>query len=110
MTDQALSVSATGAGMARVRATKVKTEAEAIERFRLVAVTLTGDGEDLATYAVDGQSHRLTPTAAQSIVQRVEEHAARIAKNVRAMRRAAEALEPFIAKPTPPKSPPRSRG
>jgi len=96
--------------MARVRATKVKTEAEAIERFRLVAVTLTGDGEDLATYAVDGQSHRLTPTAAQSIVQRVEEHAARIAKNVRAMRRAAEALEPFIAKPTPPKSPPRSRG
>ena len=88
----------------------MKTEAEAIERFRLVAVTLTGDGEDLATYAVDGQSHRLTPKRIQSIVQRVEEHAARIAKNVRAMRRAAEALEPFIVKPVPPNSPPLSRG
>jgi len=96
--------------MARVRATKVTTEAEAIERFRLIAVRLTGDGEDLATYAVEGQSHRLTPKRIQSIAQRVEEHAARIAKNVRAMLRAAEVLKPFMAKPTPPKSPPRSRG
>ena len=56
MTDQALSVSATGAGMARVRATKVRTEAEAIERFRLVAVRLTGDGEDLAFLMAQGQA------------------------------------------------------
>lgn len=96
--------------MARAGKAKLDPRAAAIERFRLVAVRLTGDGEDLATFAVDGQDHRVTPSAAQSIVQRVEEHAARIAKNVRAMRRAAEALEPFIVKPAPPKSSPRSRG
>lgn len=96
--------------MAQARKAKLDARGVAIERFRLIAVKLTIDGEDLETIAVEGQTHRLTPSDAQSIVQRVEEHAARIAKNVRAMRRAAEALEPFIGKPVPPKSSPRSRG
>ncbi len=83
---------------ARVGKAKLDPKAAAVERFRLVAVKLTGDGEDLATFAVDGQDHRVTPQEAQDIVARVEVHAARIARNVLAMRKAAEALKPFMAK------------
>lgn len=90
--------------MARAGKAKLDPRAAAIERFRLVAVKLTGDGEDLATFAVDGQSHKITPRKALVVTKRVEAHAERIARNVLAMRKAADALKPFMAKPAKPKT------
>ncbi|MBL9011948.1 MAG: hypothetical protein JNL56_12290 [Alphaproteobacteria bacterium] len=95
--------------MARASKAKTYTEAEVIERFRLAAVRLTGDGEDLATFAVDGQTHRLTPARAIVVAIRVEAHVARIAKNTRSMLRLAETLRAFVARPAPRKPAKRSR-
>lgn len=90
--------------MGRTKGANRLTEEYLIERFRLVAVRLAGDGEDLETVALDGQSPHLTSKRALAIISRVEAHAARIARNVLAMRKAAEALKPFMAKPAKPKT------
>ncbi len=95
--------------MGEGRKVKAVTEAEAIERFRLMAVKLTIDGEDLETIAVGGQTHRLTPARAIVVAIRIEAHAARIAKNTRAMLRLAETLRTFVAQPAPRKTAKRSR-
>lgn len=95
--------------MGEGRKGKKITEAEAIERFRLMAVKLTIDGEDLETIAVGGQTHRLTPARAIVVAIRIEAHAARIAKNTRAMLRLAETLRTFVARPAPRKPANRSR-
>lgn len=94
--------------MGEARKAKKITEAEAIERFRLMAVMLTIDGEDLETIAVGGQTHRLTPARAIVVAIRIEAHAARIAKNTRAMLRLAERLMAFVARPAAAKSAKRS--
>ena len=88
---------------------KATTEAEAIERFRVMAVKLTIDGEDLETIAIGGQTHRLTPARAIVVATRIEAHAERIAKNTRAMLRLAETLRAFVARPAPSKPAKRSR-